>query len=40
MPIPDTTRGTSTRRQINGVTLRSGDEICELAALDYIEIEP
>jgi alpha-glucuronidase len=39
---------TSTRRQINGVTLRPGDEIRiegipdggELAALDYVEIEP
>ena len=39
---------TSTRRQIAGVLLRPGDEICiegipdagELAALDYVEIEP
>ena len=48
--LPNTKLGgdNSTRRQISGVTLRPGDEIRiegipdsgELAALDYIEIEP
>jgi alpha-glucuronidase len=48
--LPNTKLGgdTSTRRQINGVTLHQGDEIRiegipeagELTALDYVEIEP
>jgi alpha-glucuronidase len=48
--LPNTKLGgdTSTRRQINGVTLLQGDEIRvegipnggELAAIDYVEIEP